>query len=354
MQITRRKTRQVNVGGIKIGGGAAISVQSMTKTDTGDVAQTVKQIKKLQKAGCEIVRLAIKDMASAKAIKEIKKKTDVPLVADIHFHYQFALEAMRNGIDKIRLNPGNISKMEEIEQIVALAKKRRIPMRVGVNSGSVPRGKASLVDSMVKCARGYIKILEGMDFYDIVISLKASTILDNIEAYRKMAKVCDYPLHLGLTATGLFDLGVIKSSLGIGILLAEGIGDTIRVSLTGNPQDEVYVAKDILQSLGLRNFKPELISCPTCGRCEVDLERMVKTIDKRMEAMKFDCNGKHLPRIAVMGCFVNGPGEASGVDLGVAFGKNRGLIFKKGKIIKRLPESQVVDFLIKEIGRYGR
>lgn len=337
-----------------IGGGAPISVQSMTKTKTSDVSATVKQIKSLEKAGCQLVRLAVKDMASAQAIKQIKRQTDIPLVADIHFHYQFAIEAMKNGIDKIRLNPGNIYKKEQIAKIVNVAKKRKIPIRVGVNSGSVPKGNTSLVDAMVKCARDYIQVLEGMDFYDIVVSLKASDVLENVEAYRKMARDSDYPFHLGLTATGPFDSGIIKSSLGIGILLAEGIGDTVRVSLTSDPVNEVYVAKEILQSLELRRFKPELISCPTCGRCEVDLLKIVNTIEKEIAGINFNCNGRRLPRIAVMGCFVNGPGEAAIADLGVAFGKNLGLVFKKGKVVKRLPESLAVDFLIKEMGKYGR
>jgi len=355
MQITRRKTKSVRVGNIKIGGDAPISVQSMTKTITSNVPATVKQIKSLQKSGCEIVRLAVKDMASAKAIKEIKRKTDIPLVADIHFNYQFAVEAMKNGIDKIRLNPGNIYKREQVVEIVSLAKKKRIPIRVGVNSGSVPRSRnLSLIDSMVKCCQDYIKLLEGMDFYDIVVSLKASSILENVVAYRKMAKLCDYPFHLGLTATGMFDAGIIKSSLGIGMLLAEGIGDTIRVSLTSNPEKEVYVGSEILQSLGLRHFKPELISCPTCGRCEVDLLKIVESIEKKMENMRFCSNGRKLPRIAVMGCFVNGPGEATSADLGVAFGRNLGLVFKNGKVIKKLPKAQAVNLLIKEIARYDR
>lgn len=349
MQITRRKTREIKVGHLRIGGGAPISVQAMAKTSTGDVSKTIKQIKGLEKTGCEIVRLAVKDMASAQAIKEIKKKTDIPLVADIHFHYQLALEAIKNGIDKIRLNPGNIYKKKQLFEIVSLAKKKKIPIRVGINSGSVPRGSTSLVDAMVKCARDYIQELEGMDFYDIVISLKTSSILENIEVYRKMAQVCDYPFHLGLTATGPFDSGVVKSSLGIGMLLAEGIGDTVRVSLTGAPEKEVLVAKDILQSLGLRNFQPELISCPTCGRCEVDLLKVVSTIEKKMEDMRFDSNGNKVSRIAIMGCFVNGPGEAAGADLGIAFGKNLGLVFKKGKVIKRLPELQAIDFIVKEM-----
>lgn len=354
MQIERHKTRQITVGGVKIGGNAPVSIQSMVKTQTSDVAATVSQIKRLEKAGCQIVRLSIKDMASAKAIKEIRRRTAIPLVGDIHFHYQFALESMQNGIDKIRLNPGNIQKKEEIREVVALAKKKRIPIRVGVNSGSVPRGSGSLIDAMVKCARDYIRILEEMDFHDIVISLKASGVMETVEAYRRIASQCDYPLHLGLTATGAFTLGKIKSSLGLGILLSEGIGDTIRVSLTAEPEAEVYVAKEILQALGLRNFRPELLSCPTCGRCEVDLLKMVNVLEGRLKDFPVNGSSRRPLRVAVMGCFVNGPGEASAADLGIAFGSKMGLVFCRGKVIKRLPEKAAMDFLIKEINKYDR
>ncbi|MFZ5800191.1 MAG: flavodoxin-dependent (E)-4-hydroxy-3-methylbut-2-enyl-diphosphate synthase [Candidatus Omnitrophota bacterium] len=351
MQIIRHKTRQVSVGGVKIGGNAPVSIQSMTKTRTADIAATVSQIKRLEKAGCEIVRLAIKDMAAAQAIKAIKSKTDIPLVADIHFHYQFALEAMKNGIDKIRLNPGNIYKEEEVRAVVALAKKKKIPIRVGVNSGSVPRGSTALVEAMVKCAKDYVRRLEKMDFYDVVLSLKCSEVMETVEAYRRIAAQCDYPLHLGLTASGAFTPGMIKSTLGLGVLLSEGIGDTIRVSLTAKPEEEVYVAKEILQALGLRNFRPELLSCPTCGRCEVDLLKMVEGLEGRLKDFPLNGSCRKPLRVAVMGCFVNGPGEAGAADLGVAFGNKRGLVFRRGKIIKRLKQSAAMDYLIKEIKR---
>ncbi len=347
MEIKRRKTRQINVGGVKIGGSAPVVIQSMAKTATKNIPATVRQIKSLKKAGCEIVRVAIKDREDALAIAGIKKKINLPLVADIHFHYQLALEAIKSGADKIRLNPGNIFKADEIKAVVASAKKHKIPIRVGLNSGSVKRQAGSLAENMVKSALGYLKILEGMDFQEIVISLKASTLEDTLEAYRNMALLCDYPFHLGITAAGLPQQGLIKSALGIGLLLSEGIGDTIRVSLTATPEEEVFAAREILNTLGLRKFGTQVISCPTCGRCEVDLINKVKLIEHKL----LSCgNGKTLPqKIAIMGCFVNGPGEAREADLGIAFGKKYGLIFKKGKVIKKLAENSAVDYLLKEL-----
>lgn len=347
MDIKRRKTRIVNIGGIKIGGSAPISVQSMAKTRTKDIEATVKQIKSLKKVGCEIVRVAVKDASDAKAIKEIKKKIDLPLVCDIHFHYQLALEAIKNGADKIRLNPGNISKVNEIKEIVDLAKKHKIPIRVGLNSGSVKMENNSISDSLVKSAIDYLKILEEMDFREIVVSLKASNLSDTLQANRKMALLSDYPLHLGITASGLPSQGLIKSSLGIGMLLSEGIGDTVRVSLTSQPEEEVFAAREILKALGLRKFGIDVVSCPTCGRCEVDLIEKVKKIEEKL--LHSRNNHKQPERIAVMGCFVNGPGEAKEADLGIAFGKRYGLIFKKGKIVKRLPEEKAVDYILKEL-----
>lgn len=381
MDIQRRKTQPITVGGIKIGGEAAIVIQSMAKTSTSNVEATVKQIKSLKKAGCEIVRVAVLDMAQAKAIKQIKKKIDLPLVADIHFHYELALEAIKNGADKLRLNPGNIFKLNEIKAVVSSAKKYKIPIRVGLNSGSVSpvrkgrfldstvlslknqniypnRRKAvrlsngvkrqsnSLAESMVQGALDYLKILEDMDFRQIVVSLKASTLSDTLEAYRKMSSLCDYPFHLGITATGLLKQGLVKSSIGIGILLSEGIGDTLRVSLTTNPEEEVYAAKEILKALGLRKFGIEVISCPTCGRCEVDLIKKVKMIEEKLSISN---NYKQFQRIAIMGCFVNGPGEAKEADMGIAFGRKYGLIFKNGKVIKRLSEDKSVDYILKEL-----
>ncbi|MDP2939281.1 MAG: flavodoxin-dependent (E)-4-hydroxy-3-methylbut-2-enyl-diphosphate synthase [Candidatus Omnitrophota bacterium] len=349
MEIKRRKTRQISVGNVKIGGNAPIVIQSMAKTNTKDVEATVKQIRILQKAGCEIVRVAVQDLASAKAIKQIKKEIELPLVADIHFHYKLALEAIENGADKIRLNPGNIFKTQEIKEIVACAKQQKIPIRVGLNSGSVKRQNNSLAESLVKGALDYIKILERMNFFDIVVSLKASNIQDTLEAYRKCQSLCDYPFHLGITAAGSPKQGLIKSSIGLGILLSEGIGDTIRVSLTSQPQEEVYAAKGILESLGLRKFGIEVISCPTCGRCEVNLIDKVKIIEEKLS--RANINHKQPKKIAIMGCFVNGPGEAKEADIGIAFGRKYGLIFQNGKIIKKLPEEKTVDYILKELKR---
>jgi len=329
-------TRQIRVGRIKIGGGAPIAVQSMTKTDTRDVAATVSEIKELERAGCELVRVAVKDFQSASALKKIKKKVRIPLVADIHFDYRLALEAIEYGADKIRLNPGNIHKEAQIREVARLAKKRRVPIRVGVNSGSV-KG-----NDLVKPALDFIKLLEKAKFYDIIVSLKASDVLTTIDAYRRFSKKSKYPLHLGITAAGPLATGLVKSSIGIGALLLEGIGDTIRVSLTAHPCEEVIAAKNILQTLGLRRFGPDIISCPTCGRCQVDLQKIVSDLEKRITQT-------NSIKIAVMGCEVNGPGEAKEADVGIACGKKSGVIFKKGKIIKRVKEKDIVKKLLNEI-----
>jgi (E)-4-hydroxy-3-methylbut-2-enyl-diphosphate synthase len=341
-------TRQIKVGGVKIGGGAPVTIQSMTKTDTRDVLATVRQIKELEKAGCEIVRVAIKDFEAAAAIKAIKRKVNLPLVADIHFDYRLALRAIENGADKIRLNPGNIYKENEIKEVAGLAKKKKIPIRVGANSGSIRltsvRGKAQ---DMVKPVLDYIKILERMDFYDIIVSLKASDALSTIEAYKLFSKKSNYPLHLGITAAGPASTGIVKSAIGIGALLLDGIGDTIRVSLTGDPVEEVIAAKNILQALKLRNFGPEIISCPTCGRCQVNLKKIVEETSHRAQSAGY----KKQVKIAIMGCEVNGPGEAKEADIGIACGKGSGVIFKKGKILKRVKENNIVKELIKTIIR---
>lgn len=351
-------TKQIKVGNIKIGGGAPISIQSMAKTDTKDIKATIRQIKELEKAGCEIVRVAVKDFESAEALRAIKKKINIPLTADIHFDYRLAVCAIENGIDKIRLNPGNIYKENEIKEVVKLAKKRKIPIRVGVNSGSImglisrnqkPEHrnqkrdeKKDLAGVMVRSALDYIKLLEKMDFYAIIISLKASDVLTSVDAYRKFSKLSDYPLHLGITEAGTLSKGVIKSAIGIGALLLDGIGDTIRVSLTENPVEEVIAAKSILQAINLRRFGPEIVSCPTCGRCSVDLKKIVKQIEGRLTRDE----GRLTKKIAIMGCEVNGPGEAKEADIGVAFGKGAGVLFKKGKIIKRVKENEVVKELL--------
>jgi len=336
-------TKQIRVGKIKIGGKAPVVIQSMAKTDTRDVSATVRQIKELEKAGCEIVRVAIKDFQAARAIKKIRKRINIPLVADIHFDYRLAIEAIENGADKIRLNPGNIHKEEQIRAVARAAKKRKIPIRVGINSGSLKNASAG---NMVKAAIDYIKILEKARFYDIIVSLKASDVLTTIEAYRKFAKSSRYPLHLGITAAGPVSTGLVKSSIGIGALLLQGIGDTIRVSLTAHPCEEVVAAKNILQALNLRNFGPEIISCPTCGRCQVDLQGIVARLSSRLEAL-----GSRDVKIAVMGCEVNGPGEAKEADIGIAFGKSAGVLFKKGKIVKKVKVNEVDKVLYSYIKR---
>jgi len=353
MVISRRKAKVIKIGNVYIGGNNPIAIQSMTKTKTSDIEKTVKQIKELESADCQIVRLAVRDSEDTKAIKKIKDKVDLPLVADIHFNWRLALDAIDNGVDKIRLNPGNIYKGEELKEIISALKLAKIPLRIGVNSGSVKNlnsKKLSMPDKLVASALNYIKIVEKLKFYDIVVSLKASNVLDTVEAYCKMAKLCEYPFHLGVTATGSPYKGAIKSSIALGALLLEGIGDTIRISLTDRPWQEVKVAKYILESLGLRHFGPEIISCPTCGRCEVDLVKIVKELEKRLSIM--DCQlWRRPPKVAVMGCVVNGPGEAKEADIGIAFGKKEGLLFKNGKAIKKMSFSNCIDCLLKEMER---
>ncbi|MGB2629747.1 MAG: flavodoxin-dependent (E)-4-hydroxy-3-methylbut-2-enyl-diphosphate synthase [Candidatus Omnitrophota bacterium] len=347
--IKRRKTRTVKVGNVKIGSGNTVSIQSMAKTDTSDVDATIRQVRDLENAGCEIVRVAVKDMEDAKAIGPIRQEIIIPLVADIHFDYKLALEAIRQGADKIRINPGNIYKTGEIDQIIDAAFSAKIPIRIGVNSGSLrgPFTKAGhIADRMVDSALKTIEHFRNKGFNDLVISLKASEVPSTIRAYRRMAGECDYPMHLGVTAAGLPEEGIVKSSIGIGALLMEGIGDTVRVSLTGDPVMEVDVAKRILASLGVRNFGPELVSCPTCGRCEVDLVSIVKELEKELRTTNHEprTTNKQLV-IAVMGCEVNGPGEAKDADIGVAFGKGKGAIFSHGKVIKTVK----IDSAIKEL-----
>lgn len=351
MRINRRKSKIVRIGNVFIGGSYPIAIQSMTKTRTADVRKTLLQIKKLEQAGCEIVRLAVKDNHDALALKKIKQKSKLPIVADIHFNWRLALEAINSGVDKVRLNPGNIYKEVQIREVVSALKRARIPLRIGVNSGSVRdlnSKKQSMADRLVKLSLDYIKIIEKLGFYDMVISLKASNVLDTIEAYRKIAKLCDYPLHSGVTATGSAYSGAIKSSICLGALLLDGIGDTIRISLTDEPVNEVKVARIILESLGLRNFSPQIISCPTCGRCEVDLPRLVKDVEQKLSAV--DCRLSAKPAtVAIMGCVVNGPGEAALADIGVAFGKERGLLFKKGKPVRKVSFAECTNVLLKEI-----
>ncbi len=341
IKIKRRKTRQITVGGVKIGGNAPVSIQSMTNVDTSDVKATVAQVKRLEAAGCEIVRFAIKDREDADAVRLIRRKTRIPIVCDIHFDYRLALRCIEAGCDKVRLNPGNVKKMEEVAAVVTAAKKAGIPMRIGVNSGSAG---GSSPECLVAAAGRYVKILEAMNFHDIIISLKASDVVSTVESYRRMAGRCGYSLHLGVTSAGPYDTGIIKSSIGIGSLLLDGIGDTIRVSLTADPIDEVAAARKILSSVNLRRFGPDIVSCPTCGRCQVDLVGIVRELEKKLVSKK--------PlTVAVMGCEVNGPGEASEADVGIAAGKGSGALFIKGKIIRRVKEKDFVKELIKEFNR---
>ncbi|MFA5144175.1 MAG: flavodoxin-dependent (E)-4-hydroxy-3-methylbut-2-enyl-diphosphate synthase [Candidatus Omnitrophota bacterium] len=349
--IARRKTRQIKVGNVKIGGFAPVSIQSMTKVDTSDIRAVVGQIKRLEKSGCEIVRVAIKDLDDARAVKEIKKKIGVPIVCDIHFNYRLALESIRSGADKIRLNPGNIRKMEEVGEVVRAAKKAKIPIRIGINSGSLftRNSQRATHNALVDSALQYIKVFEELDFHDIIISLKASDVRATVEAYKRMAKLSDYPLHLGITASGPYDSGIVKSAIGIGALLLDGIGDTVRVSLTADPVEEVTAARRILSSLGLKKSGPEIISCPTCGRCQVDLGAIVKEFEYKLSALDHGPWTKRPFKVAIMGCEVNGPGEAREADIGIAFGAKNGMIFKKGKILKKVAVKNAVIELLKNL-----
>ena len=334
-------SRVVKVGNLLIGGGNPIVIQSMTNTTTSDVEATVNQIKKLEAAGCQMVRMTINNEEAAKAIGEIKKRVDVPLCADIHFDYKLALLAIENGIDKLRINPGNIGSDENIKAVVEKAKEKNIPIRIGVNSGSIEKhilekyGKPT-ADGMVESAMYHINLLEKNGFNDIVVSLKASNVKMMVEAYRKISKLVDYPLHLGVTEAGTAFQGTVKSAIGIGALLVDGIGDTIRVSLTEDPVEEIKVAKEILKVLGLIEAGVEIVSCPTCGRTEIDLIGLAKKVEKEFE------NENRKIKIAVMGCVVNGPGEAREADYGVAGGKGVGVLFKKGQIVKKVDESEIL------------
>jgi (E)-4-hydroxy-3-methylbut-2-enyl-diphosphate synthase len=356
--IKRRETRIIKIGNVRIGGNNPVAIQSMAKTKTSDVERTIKQIEELESAGCEIVRIAVKDRDDARAIAKIKPNIDIPLVADIHFDWKLALEAIDSGVDKIRLNPGNIYKKDQLKEVSRAAKLARIPIRVGLNSGSLQphklirlQSQKSPADKMVRSAVDYIKILEDFGFYNIVVSLKTSNIFDTIEAYRKMTKFCDYPFHLGITATGIPSSGIVKSTIVLSVLLLEGIGDTIRISLTEKPVEEVRAAKAVLESLGLRRFGTEIISCPTCGRCEVNLVKIVKDLERQLQATSCKLQARPM-KVAVMGCVVNGPGEARQADLGIAFGKKEGILFKKDKAVRKVSADKCVDVLIKEIGKF--
>ena len=341
--IKRRYSKQISIGNVKIGGDAPISEQSMCTTDTRNVEATCGQIKELEEKGCDIVRLAILNKEAAEAIKEIVKKTNVPLVADIHFDYRLALECINNGISALRINPGNIGKRENVEKVVKLAKQQNIPIRIGVNAGSLEKNLIEkdmpLSEKLVESAMGHIKILEDLDFDLIKVSLKSSDVLTTIEAYRSIAEKIPYPLHLGVTEAGTLRGGIIKSSVGLGTLLAEGIGDTIRVSLTENPVEEVGAGIDILKSLGLRRGGVNFISCPTCGRTQIDLISLAKQVEE-----KFKNLNKNIT-IATMGCAVNGPGEARHADFGIAGGIGEGYVFKKGEILAKVPETELLQTL---------
>lgn len=340
----RKIKREIRVGNVKIGGSAPIAVQSMTKTKTLDVKKTVNQIKRLQKAGCELIRLAVVNKEEAVALKEIKKKTDIPLIADIHFDYRLALLAIDAGIDKVRINPGNIGDDWKIQEIIKKAKDHNIPIRIGINAGSLPKAILQKYhhpkpEAIIETLSNTLEIFYKNNFFDIVISAKCASVIDTIKVYESIHNVYDFPLHLGVTEAGLVWQGSIRSAVGIGILLYQGIGDTIRVSLTGDPVKEVIAGYEILSSLNLRQLGPKLITCPTCGRCEVNLSRIAQLVERKIKRIK-----KPLT-IAVMGCVVNGPGEAREADFGIACGKRIGSIFARGVEVKRAKESRLVDEL---------
>ena len=341
-------TRQIHIGSVAIGGGAPVSVQSMTNTKTADTEATVAQIRSFVAAGCDIVRLAVPDMEAARNLGNIVRAVRVPLVADVHFDHRLALEAIRQGISALRINPGNIGSEEKVQAVVREAKAHAIPIRIGVNAGSLDKKLLKeyggvTAEALVESAMEHVRILEALDFRDMKISLKAHDVPMTIAAYRLMSERVDYPLHLGITEAGTANTGVIKSAVGVGALLAEGIGDTIRISLTGDPVVEVRVANEILKSLGLKDYGPTLIACPTCGRTSIDLPAIAARVEAKLEGIREPIE------VAVMGCVVNGPGEARTADVGIAGGKGEGLVFRKGEIVRKVPEGQLVEELFKEI-----
>ena len=346
----RRETKTIIVGDVKIGSGNPISVQTMTKTDTRDVKSTVNQIKSVEAEGCQIVRCAVPDMDAAKALKEIVKNTNIPIVADIHFDYRLALEAIKSGIHCLRINPGNIGSKRRIEEVVKSLKVANIPVRIGVNSGSLEKDilkkyGSPTSEALVESAIRHINILDELNFLEIKISVKSSNVKIMQEAYRQLGKQTDYPLHLGVTEAGTYAVGSVKSAIGIGSLISEGLGDTIRVSLTDDPVKEVKLGNDILKALGHFKNGIELISCPGCGRLEIDLQSLVEEVEKRIADIKLTRTLK----VSVLGCIVNGPGEAIGSDIGIAGGNGQGLVYKGGKLYKSCKESELVDILIEEI-----
>ncbi|MDL1980348.1 MAG: flavodoxin-dependent (E)-4-hydroxy-3-methylbut-2-enyl-diphosphate synthase [Deltaproteobacteria bacterium] len=346
--INRKKTHQIKVGEVKIGGMAPIAVQSMTNTFTQDIASTVSQIRRLEEAGCEIIRVAVPDEEAAHAISSIKKKISIPVIADIHFDFRLAIASARAGADGLRINPGNIGSVKKVKAVVECAKELNIPIRIGVNSGSLEKDilkkyNGASAEAMVESAVRHIELLKSLDFHQIKVSIKASDVHRTVEAYRLLSSKTDLPLHVGVTEAGALFPGIVKSSLGIGMLLAEGIGDTIRVSLTRDPAEEVRTGFEILKALNIRRRGPEIVSCPTCGRCKIDLFDIVERVDKALLTSSLDI------KIAIMGCIVNGPGEAKEADIGIAGGDGKGILFKKGRVIKKVPEEKLVEVLLEEV-----
>lgn len=344
----RRKTRSVKVGNLEIGGNAPISVQSMTNTDTKNISDTVSQIKRMEKEGCELVRVAVPDLESCHSLPFIKKEINIPLVADIHYDYKLALKSIESGVDGLRINPGNIGNSEKIKLVIKSAQKKNLPIRFGINSGSLDKNilkkyKKITPQALVESAEKVMKILDEIGYHHIIFSIKSTDVINTIEANNIFSSKYDYPLHLGITEAGPPFQGTIKSSIGIGVLLFQGIGDTIRVSLTGDPIEEIKAGYEILKALHLRQRNPNIISCPTCGRCKVDLNKIVKRVEKQVSKINRPLT------IAVMGCLVNGPGEAKEADIGIAFDKNKGILFKKGKIIDRSSDKIIIRRLMEEI-----
>ena len=350
IHMQKKITRRIYVGNVPIGGGAPVAVQSMTNTDTRDVSSTVRQIKRLSEAGCEIVRLAIIDKEAATALREIKSKVETPLIADIHFDHRLALASMDAGADGLRINPGNIGSQKAVSKVVKAARENKVSIRIGVNAGSLHKeillkyGRPS-PEAMVESAMEHIRLFEALDFDQIKISLKSSNVMNTISAYELLSERVDYPLHLGVTEAGTLISGTVKSAIGIGYLLAKGIGDTFRVSLTRDPVEEVRVAYEILRALDLRYRGPEIISCPTCGRTEIDLFGLVDKVERALSGIKAS------PKIAIMGCVVNGPGEAKEADIGIAGARGQGILFKKGEVVRKVPESELAEVLISEVKR---